>query len=155
MCTEDLEFPRDHANDHLVLGCRCRQRARHRFHLVRLDVVADLATVEPLDTHAALEALANFLRVILEAPQARQEAIPNLHAIAHQADLALAIDDTLGNHATGNRAGLRYLEELANLGHTEQHFLLVGRQHALERGAYFFDRLVDDVVKANVHALAG
>src|SRR5712664_4915989 len=51
-------------------GRRLSGQARpDRFQLVRLDDVAFLEVVEVLDADAALEALVDFLHVVLEAPE--------------------------------------------------------------------------------------
>ena len=46
------------------------------------------------------------------------------------------------------------LNSLAHLGDAEHDLALFRREHALERRAHVFDRLVDDVVEPNVDAFA-
>src|SRR5690606_23958597 len=130
-------------------GRRACQCARHRLDAEALDLVADLEVVEAGDVEAALEALAHLADVVLEALQAAELALVDLDAVAHHAHAATAVDRALRDVAARHRPDPRDLEELAHLGHTEQDFLLLRREHAFQRVLNILDRLVDDVVEAN------
>src|SRR5690606_30372557 len=56
--------------------------------------------------------------------------------------------------AAGDVAELRRAEHLADLRRAELDLLVLRLEHALERGLYLLDRLVDDRVVADLHALA-
>src|ERR1039457_2480179 len=82
------------------------------------------------------------------------EVVGHDDAVPHQASLAVA-GDRAGSHETaGHVADLRYPEDLPDLGRAELDLLEYGLEHALERGLDLLDRLVDDRVVADVHALA-
>src|SRR5216117_800873 len=66
---------------------------------VALDHVVDFDVVEVLDADAALEALAHFTRVVLEALERRNRALVHLDAIAHDAHPRLPIDDAAPHDA--------------------------------------------------------
>src|SRR5690606_11893940 len=68
--------------------------------------------------------------------------------------LAVADDRTGADHATGHVADPRHLEDLADFGGAELHLFVLRLQHALEGRLDLLDRLVDDRVVADVHALA-
>src|SRR5699024_6562477 len=75
-------------------------------------------------------------------------------AVAHQAGLGVALDDTLGDVRTGDVAPLGGAVDLADLGGTELHFLVLRLEHALERALDIVDGVVNHRVELHVHALA-
>src|SRR5688572_24973055 len=134
---------------------RCRsQRAGNLLLPVAFEHVANLDVVEILHANSALEALADFLDVILEATQRSDRPVVDLDAVPHHANATLAVDDTAADRATGDHAHARNLEQLAHLGFAEHRLALFGPQHAFEGGADVFDRLVNDLVELDVHAFA-
>src|SRR5450830_1550544 len=100
------------------------QSPRHLLLFVAFEHVAHLDVVEVFDANSALESVAHFLDVVLEAAQRRDGSVVDLHPVA----------------------------EHANLGFAEHDLLLLGAKHALERGTNVFDRFVDDLVELDVHA---
>src|SRR5215467_673111 len=123
-------------------------------HLVGLDHVADVDVVVA-EADAALVALADFGDVVLEPAQRLDgEALRDHDAVADQAGLAAAVDRARAHDAAGDVAGPRHPEDLPDLRGTELCLLELGLEHALEGGLDLLDRLVDDRVVADVHALA-
>src|SRR5580693_711353 len=123
-------------------------------HLERLDHVTDL-DVAVTESDAALEALPDLGRVVLEpAQRIDAEVVRDDDAVADEAGLAVAGDRARADDAACDIADPRHPEDLANLGGTELGLLEDRLEHAPERGLDFLDRLVDDRVVADVHALA-
>src|SRR5215468_320060 len=123
-------------------------------HLVGLDHVAEVDVVVA-KADAALEALADLGDVVLEpAQRVDREALRDHDAVADQAGLAAAVDRARAHDAAGDVAGPRHPEDLPDLRGAELRLLELGLEHALERGLDLLDRLVDDRVVTDVHALA-
>src|SRR5215471_7008766 len=123
-------------------------------HLVGLDHVAEVDVVVA-EADAALEAFADLGDVVLEpAQRIDREALRDHDAVADQAGLAAAVDRARAHDAAGDVAGPRHPEDLPDLRGAELRLLELGLEHALERGLDLLDRLVDDRVVADVHALA-
>src|SRR5499427_6439764 len=123
-------------------------------HLVGLDHVADVDVVVA-EADTALVALADLGDVVLEpAQRIDREALRDHDAVADQAGLAAAVDRARAHDAAGDVAGPRHPEDLPDLRGAELRLLELGLEHALERGLDLLDRLVDDRVVADVHALA-
>src|SRR5690606_16970439 len=89
------------------------QGRRDLLHLVALDDVAFLDVVVAVEADAALVPGRDLADVVLEAAQRSDAALPDLHRIAHQADLRVADDLALGDVAAGDDADLRDAEGLA------------------------------------------
>src|SRR5664279_746038 len=112
---------RDAVGAPIILGHLCLpgrtsvplQRARDLLRAITLDAVADLQVVEVLDPDAALEALADLLRIVLEAAQGADDPIVHLHGVAHDANAARAIDHAAAHHAAGDDARLGHLEAVS------------------------------------------
>ena len=121
---------------------------------VDLEHVAFLEVVVPVDGEAALEALGDLAGVVLEPLQRVDPAVVDDGAVADEADLGAALDDALGDHAAGDRAQPGDLEDLPHLGLAEDLLDLLGHQHADQRLLDVVGHLVDDVVGADVDALA-
>src|SRR3984957_13569420 len=140
-------------------GCRylvVRKRLGPRLlpHLERLDDVLD-PDVVVADADAALVALADLGRIVLEpAQRLHREVVGDHHAVPDHPRLAVSGDRAGADDAARDGADPRHLEELADLGGAKLDLLELGLEHALERGLDLFDRLVDDRVVADVHALA-
>src|ERR1700691_1114250 len=123
-------------------------------HLVRLDRVFD-PDVVVADADTAFVALADLGRVVLEpAQRIHRQVVGDHHAVPDQPRLAAAVDRAGADDAAGDVADPRHPEDLPDLRRAELDLLELGLEHALERGLYLRDRLVDDRVVANVHAFA-
>src|SRR5688500_3891386 len=139
---------------HLALhGSRSRRRVA--LHLEDFDDVADLDVVVVLQADAALETVLDLADVILEAAQRADLAFVDDDVVAQQTGLrfAGARDAALGDHAAGNRADLRHLEDLAHFGGAEAHFLEGRIEHAGHRLLHLFGHVVDDRVQPDVDLL--
>src|SRR5690606_35110365 len=75
--------------------------------------------------------------------------------LADDAGLGVARDGAALDEHTGDVAELRGAEHLADLRETGLRLFVLGLEHALERCLDVVDRVVDDVVEADVDALAG
>src|SRR5690606_15661788 len=130
-----------------------RQRAGDLLDPIRLDQVPDLDVVVARDVEPALEAFPDFADIVLEPLQAAQLALVDLHAVAHDPHAAPTVDDALGDVAPRHGPDPGHAEELPDLGHAEEHLALLRLEHPFHRGLHILDRLVDDVVEADVDAL--
>src|SRR5690606_39080456 len=110
------------------------ERAGDRLDAVALHDVTHLDVVEAGDVQAALEALTHLAHVVLEALEATELAVVDLHAIAHDAYAAAPVHDAFRHVAAGHGADARDAEELPHLGGAQEHFLLLRREHALAGG---------------------
>src|SRR5688572_18584128 len=99
-----------------VEGRMLRQHAFQFLDLVAFDDVPDFDVLELLDADAALEALANLGNIVLEVPERGDLALVNDTVVAQQADIGRSRDDAIDDHATGDRARLRHLERVPDLG---------------------------------------
>src|ERR1700722_12923015 len=123
-------------------------------HLEGLDRVLD-PDVVVADADTALVALADFGRVVLEpAQRIHREVVGDHYAVPDQPRLAVAVDRSGADDAPGDVPDPRDPEDLPDLRRAELDLLELGLEHALERGLDLLDRLVDDRVVADVHALA-
>src|SRR6185503_5876632 len=83
---------------------------------VRLETVADLDVVVAGQLDAALEAALDFLGVFLDAAQRlNRQVFGNDLAVANETNLAAALDVAVGDHAAGDVADARHLEDLPDL----------------------------------------
>src|SRR5690242_177906 len=122
-------------------------------HLVGLDRVPDV-DVAVADADSALVALADLGHVLLEpAQRVHGEVLRHHDAVADQAGLAAPVDGAGTDDGAGHVADPRHPEDLADLRRAELRLLELGLEHPLERGLDLIDRLVDDRVVADVHAL--
>src|SRR6478609_7769275 len=132
-----------------------RSGARDLLHLEGFDDVALLDVVEPLQDETALEALADLGGVVLLALQRCQvQAVRDDVAVADQAHLGVAPDDTTGDHAARDVADLGAAEDRADLRLTQGRLLELRLEHALERRLDLLDGVVDHRVVADLHTLA-
>src|SRR3954467_14648443 len=138
--------------DDLCRFTRFPKAPSHFHHLEHLELVAFLDIGEVLERHAALEARLDIAHVVLESLERVDLAGVDDHVVAQHPHLGASLDHAFLNVAAGDRADLRDAEYLAHLDHTEHRFLLLGREHAGERGLHLFDRVVDDVVVAHLDA---
>src|SRR5690606_7716144 len=115
-----------------------------------------LDVVELAEADTGLEVRLDLGDGVLEATQRLDgEAIGQHDAVADDARLGVARDRAALDEHTRDVAELRGAEHLADLGETRLRLLELGLEHALERGLHVVDRVVDDVVEADVDALAG
>src|SRR5689334_7967998 len=92
--------------------------------------------------------------VVLEAPEAADLPLPDLHRVAHEARPAGALDGAVGNHAPGDGAHLADLEDLTDFGFAEGFLDQGGGEEAGHGLSHVVDGVVDDVVEANLDAFA-
>src|SRR5256714_10117653 len=100
------------------------ERAGDLLDAIRFDQVADLDVVEVLDADAALEALPHLAHVVLEALEGGDRPLVHLDAVADDADAGRPRDHAAAHVAPRDRAHLRDLERLPDLGLAQDHFLL-------------------------------
>src|ERR1700726_1920768 len=123
-------------------------------HLEGLDRVLD-AQIAVTDADTALVALADLGRVVLEPPQrVHREVVGDDNAVPDQPRLAVAVDRSGADDAPGDVPDPRDPEHLPDLRRAELDLLELWLEQALERGLDLLDRLVDDRVVPDVHALA-
>src|SRR4051794_38765012 len=123
--------------------------------LERLDDVLVLDVVVRPQSDAALEALADLGDVVLEPPQRVDEEIVVDHdARPQQPRLRVPPDLARPDDAAGDVAELAAPEDLADLSRPELDLLVLRLEHAAQGGLDVLDRLVDDRVVPDVHALA-
>src|SRR5688572_8174230 len=127
------------------------ERPLDLFDAERLDSVAHLEIVEVLHPDPALQSLAHFLHVVLEALEAGDG--PGIHqgAVPHHPDLGGALNDAGAHRAAGDGADLADLEDLEHLGLAQHRLALLRLEQALQRRAHVLHRLVDDAIGADVH----
>ncbi len=89
-----------------------------------------------------------------EATHGAEGTVEHHDAVEHDADLVVAADLALGDHTTGDGAGLGHAEGGADLGRTGLNLLLRGLEHAATGGVDVLDRLVDDGVRLDLDVLA-
>src|SRR5687768_5844364 len=87
---------------------------RDPLHREDLDHVAYLDVVEPLEADAAFEPGLHLADIILEPAQRGDLPLEHHHVVAEQSRLcfARARDAPVGDHAAGDGAHLRHLEDL-------------------------------------------
>src|SRR5687768_748382 len=129
------------------------ERAGHALYFEALDDVALLDVLIVGERHAALVTLADFLDVIFEALELRQVAFVDDDVIAQQPDFAAALDDAFGDHAARHFADLRDVEDLADVGVTDEALLERRREHAGEEQLHVVRHFVNDRVVADVDAV--
>src|SRR3712207_5977034 len=129
--------------------------ARLLAHLERLDDLLDLDVVERPETDTALIALADLGHVVLEATQRLDgEVVGDDDTVADQPGLGVPGDRPAADDGARDVADPRHAEDLADLRRAERDLLVLRLEHALEGRLDLLDRLVDDRVVPDVHALA-
>src|SRR6187397_2970286 len=118
-----------------------------------LDQVALLEVLEVGQADAALEALTDLPSIFLEPLERVDAALPDDDALAQEADLRAAGDDTRAHAATGDEADARDAEDLAHLGLARDDLFELRCEHADHGALDVLEELVDDLVGADVHAL--
>src|SRR5437016_2519339 len=132
---------------------RLGQRGPDRLQLVRLDHVAGLEIGEVLDPDSALESLVHLFDVVLEALERGDLAGEDGLLVAEQPDHRGAGDLAVGVGRSRDGPELRHVEGLQHL-RVPHHLLLDdGLEQALHGQFHVVQRLVDDVVLFQGHAL--
>src|SRR5271165_1039935 len=129
------------------------QGAANHVDPVSFDDVVGLDVVEVADLDAALEVLRDLFDIVLESLESLKRALVNLAALANQANLGAAFDDTLGDEAAGHGANLGDLEDLADDGTTEVDFLDLGDKESFDGLLDVVGDLVDDIVATDLDIL--
>src|SRR5581483_7256452 len=117
-----------------------------------LDDVADLDVLELLDGDAALEALPDLGNVIFEVAQRGNFALVDHAVVAQQTHARGPGNDSVDDHAAGDRPGLRHLERLADFGATLELLLEFWFQKSGHGRFDLVDQVVDDGVEPDVDA---
>src|SRR5690348_12089986 len=103
---------------------------------------------------AALEALCDLAHVVLEALEGVDRSRVDHRAFADHADARVAADDTVGDHATGDRADARRSECLPYLGLADRLLRRDGGELADQGLLDVLGELVDDVVGTDLDTFA-
>src|SRR5699024_9145649 len=124
-------------------------------HLVGGDEVLELQVVVRAQVDAALVALADLGDIVLVAAQPGDlDVLRDDRSPAGDACLRAALDDAAAHDGAGDVAELGGAEDLADLRRAELDLLVLRLEHALERLLDLVDRVVDDRVVLDLHALA-
>src|SRR5579862_3734679 len=143
------------AREHLRRGRHfVERRALDLARLEDLEDVAFLHVVETLEEDAALEPFSDLARVVLESLQLRDLRRVDDGAVADDAHVRIAADDAVRDHAACDRAEPRNTEERAHLRLADRLLRLDCGELADERLLDVLGELVDDVVRADLDALA-
>src|SRR5664279_352191 len=129
------------------------QRPGDFLDLEELEQVAFLDVVVVFQLDAALEAGGDLADVVLHAPHGLDLAGVDDDVLAQQAEARAAADDARRDHRPRDGADLRRHEHGADLGRADRLLALLGREHAGHRRLDLVDRVVDDVVVADVDAV--
>jgi len=118
-----------------------------------LDDVANFEGIVVFEDDAALVALRHLAHIILAAPNGLDEPGEDRLAAALDAHLRRADDLAIGDAAAADNDLTPNLEELHHLGVAVHLLAIDWLQQTLEGRLDVLDELVDDVVRANIHAL--
>src|SRR5258708_7750888 len=136
-----------------ALPRRVLERRGDGLHLEGLDDVALADVVVALDADAALVALRDLARVVLETAQRADLARVDDDRVAHEPDLGLARDLALGDEGARDRARLGDVEDLAHLDLAHELLARDRGEHAHHGLLDVVDGVVDDLVELDVDAL--
>ena len=129
-----------------------REAARHFLDGVARDPVTHADVVVGGERDAALVAGFDLAHIVLEAAQGLDLPVANDRRIAEQAGAGTTLDDTFGDHASGDRADSRNREHLANIGVSERPFPSYRDEQATQRDADVLDQLVNDRIGPDTNA---
>src|SRR6476646_1162651 len=129
------------------------QRSGDFLDLEELEQVAFLDVVVVLQLDAALEAGRDLADVVLHAPHRLDLAGVDDDVLAQQAEARAAADDARRDHRACHRADLRRHEHRPDLGRADRLLALLVGEHAGHRRLDLVDRVVNDVVVADVDAI--
>src|SRR4029079_7439988 len=130
------------------------QRSGDFLDLEELEQVAFLDVAVVLQLDAALASGGDLADVVLHPPHRLDLAGVDDDVVAQQAEARAAADDAGGDHRAGDGADLRRHEHGAYLGRADRLLALLGCEHAGHRRLDLVDRVVNDVVVADVDAVA-
>ena len=106
------------------------------------------------ERHAALLAGRHLAHLVLEALQGRQRALVDHHVVADEAHLGAALDLAFDDAAAGDLADVRDVEHLEDLRLAEEDLADRRREQPRHRPFHVVDEIVDDVVVADLDAVA-
>src|SRR5579859_6472542 len=132
---------------------RLAETPRPRLLDVEFEQIAHVEAREAVDEDAALLALLDLLDVVLEMLEHRDLALVDRRAAAHDADVRAARDLAVAHRRAADDAAL-HGESLLDLALADDHVDHLGSEEALERGLDVLDELVDDLVAADLDAVA-
>src|SRR5271168_4530978 len=125
-------------------------RGAHLGDAETFEKIADLDVVEVAHADAAFETGAHFAGVIFEALQRTVLRAVDHGAIAHDADLRVALEDAVDHVAAGDRAGALDAERVADFGAAQIGFGDHGLEQAFHGFLQFVGNFVDDGVRADI-----
>src|SRR5204863_1958666 len=118
------------------------------------DEVADLDILVTGEVDAALDALADFADIVLEALERGDLTLPEFGAFAEEANLGVAADEAIGDAAAGDLADLGDLEDVEHLGAAGVVLLEDGLEETVHGFSDLVLQLVDDGVQADLDVFA-
>src|ERR1700722_13569005 len=128
--------------------------ALNGFDFETLDYVALLHILIVREGHAAFLAILNFAHFVLEALEGGKLAFMDHDIVADQAHPGAAPHHALGDAAAGDLANLGDGEDFQDFGIAQELLARFGRQQARQRRLHIIHHIVDDVVIANIDAVA-
>src|SRR6266851_278424 len=147
----ELLFDRRGLAAYRLRWLRRGELAQYGFHLEVLDHVIGLDVVEVLESDAAFVTGLDLARVVLEALERTDFAVPHDPPVAHQARPRTALNLAVRDHRAADRGPLHH-EGLTHL-RSPKRLLTIGRcKQPLHRLADIVNRLVDNRVEANLDA---
>src|SRR5271165_5512821 len=118
-----------------------------------LDDISDFNVTVIGDRDAAFHAVPHLADILLEASHRAYFALEHHYVVAQQANLGIALYDTIGHVAACNRAHLGNAEGVAHLGTPQIGFFDNRFEQASHGLLDFILQLVNDGVQADVHLL--
>src|SRR5205807_6205492 len=119
---------------------------------IRFNLIADFDVIEVLEPDTTLESFADFGCIVLKATKRSDIAFPTDDAISNQTRARIAANNSVDDHATGDRANSGDAEDFAHIGFAENLLFLDLLEHADHRRLNLFFDLVDDRMQTNVDA---
>src|SRR5664280_1773176 len=119
-----------------------------------LDDVAIFQVLVVGETNAALKARLHLSRVILEAAQRSDRALPDNGALAQESNLRTTGDDAVADEASGDGADLGNAKHFAHLGFAGDDLFVDRRQQSQHGRLDLLDQLVDDLVGPHLDTLS-
>src|SRR5947208_8088272 len=113
-----------------------------------LDYIASLYVIEISDSNAAFHAISDFAGVVFEALQRANLAFVHLDAIAHQAHIRIALNQTVEYVTTSNSADFGHAEGLAHFSASQVSLL----DDRLKQARHGFPDLILQLVNNGVQA---
>src|SRR5690554_367224 len=139
---------------HFSMDLAALQRALDALDAETFDDIADAHVLVLLEGHAAFLTGRHFLDLVLEALERRELALVDHHVVADQAHAGTALDQALGDPAAGDLADLGDVEDLEDLGVADEGLAALRLQQPRHRRLHVIHEVVDDVVVADLDAIA-